>query len=186
MLYTRDELLSMGFRHLGKNVEIDTRTTIDNPQNISLGDFVKIGSFVILGGDIEIDSYTHIGSFTSLYATYKISVDSFVAISNYVRLITHSDDYSGESLTAPFIPDNFKPKQYGGKIIIKKHCIIGSGSCILPSVTMERGTALGAMSLLKDSTKEFGIYAGIPAKRIKERSRKMLELEREFLRQSLF
>ncbi|MDA3967445.1 MULTISPECIES: acyltransferase [Helicobacter] len=181
MLYSREDLLSMGFRHLGQNVEIDTRTTIDNPQNISLGDFVKIGSFVILGGDIKIASYVHIGSFTSLYGGYGIEIGSFVAISNYVRLISHSDDYSGDSLTAPFVPDEFKPKQYGGKITIKNHCIIGSGSCILPSVTMENGTALGAMSLLKDSTQEFGIYAGIPAKKIKERSKKLLKLEEEFL-----
>jgi serine acetyltransferase len=43
------------------------------------------------------------------------------------------------------------------------------------------GVAIGTMSLVKESCKEFCVYAGIPAKKIKERSRKLLALEKEFL-----
>ena len=36
------------------------------------------------------------------------------------------------------------------------------------------------MSLINRSTEPWGIYAGVPARRIRERSRELLELCREF------
>ncbi len=50
MHYTEAELMSMGFRSLGKNVYIDRTAPIYFPEKISLGDNVKIGSFWILKG----------------------------------------------------------------------------------------------------------------------------------------
>lgn len=50
MHYTEAELMSMGFRSLGKNVYIDRTTPIYFPEKISLGDNVKIESFWILKG----------------------------------------------------------------------------------------------------------------------------------------
>ena len=58
--------------------------------------------------------------------------------------------------------------------------IVGSGCTILPGVTLAEGTAVGAMSLCKQSTEPWGIYAGIPARRIKERSRELLKLQKEY------
>jgi galactoside O-acetyltransferase len=57
--------------------------------------------------------------------------------------------------------------------------IVGSGSIVLPGVVLEEGVAVGALSLVRDSCSAFGIYAGMPAKRVGERSRQLLELERQ-------
>lgn len=160
---------------------IDTRTIIDYPEKIALGNNVKIGSYVILSGDIEIGSFVHIASFCGLYGGAGIVVDSFVSVSNRVCLITQSDDYSGESLSAPFVPEKYRFNTQEGSISIGKHCIIGSGSLVLPRVELAEGVAVGAMSMVNAKTSPWGIYAGIPAKRIKERSKRMLELELEFL-----
>ena len=43
------------------------------------------------------------------------------------------------------------------------------------------GTAIGSMSFVKKSTEAWGIYAGIPARKIKERKKDILELEKNFL-----
>jgi acetyltransferase-like isoleucine patch superfamily enzyme len=49
---------------------------------------------------------------------------------------------------------------------------------------LEEGVAIGALSLVNRHLEAWGIYAGIPAKRIKDRKRDLLELERELLRES--
>ena len=51
----------------------------------------------------------------------------------------------------------------------------------MPGITIEDGCAVGAMTLCNKSMAAFGIYAGVPAKRIKERERTILELEKQFI-----
>ena len=93
-----------------------------------------------------------------------------------------SDDYSGESLTNPMLPDKFRNVMEGA-VTIKKHSIIGTGSTILPNVTIGEGCSVGSMSLVNKSIDAWGIYVGIPCKRIKERKKTLLELEKEFLKE---
>ena len=55
--------------------------------------------------------------------------------------------------------------------------VIGCGSVLLPDSVLEDGVAIGALSLVKGRYKAFNIYAGIPAKLIRPRSRDLLILE---------
>ena len=63
-----------------------------------------------------------------------------------------------------------------GPVIINRFVQISAGCIILPNVIINEGVAVGSMSLIKRSLKELSIYAGIPAKYIKKRSKKILEL----------
>ena len=92
-----------------------------------------------------------------------------------------SDDYSGESLTNPMIPKEYKNLNTG-KVILRKHVIIGSTSLILPGVEIKEGTAVGAFTQVNKSLDEWSVYVGIPAKKINNRSKRILELEKEFLK----
>ena len=56
-----------------------------------------------------------------------------------------------------------------------------SGTVILPNLIIGEGTAVGALSLVKKNLEEWSIYAGNPIKKIKDRSKKLLELEEQFL-----
>ncbi|MDE5603106.1 MAG: acyltransferase [Helicobacter sp.] len=183
MFYPRSVLEKMGFKSLGENVLIDTRTTIDEPHNISLGNNVKIGSFVLLSGEISLGNYVHIASFSALYGSGGIEIGDFISISNYVRLITESDDYSGLSMSAPFVPSKYKFNILKKPIKVSKHCIIGSGSLLLPGGDLAEGVAVGAMSMIDKPTMPWGIYVGIPAYRVKERKKDILALEKEFLKE---
>ncbi|MFA5240548.1 MAG: hypothetical protein WC476_12695 [Phycisphaerae bacterium] len=51
----------------------------------------------------------------------------------------------------------------------------------MPGVTLHEGAAIGACSMVKSSCDPWSIYGGVPAKKIAERSKKALELERDFL-----
>ena len=59
-------------------------------------------------------------------------------------------------------------------VIIGRHVIIGSGSVVLPGVNLEDGVAVGALSLVSKNCSKFGVYFGVPAKRIKERKNDLL------------
>ena len=52
---------------------------------------------------------------------------------------------------------------------------------LLPGTKISEGTAIGAMSLVLESTRPWSIYVGVPANFIKARHRDIEKLEREFL-----
>jgi galactoside O-acetyltransferase len=101
-------------------------------------------------------------------------------LSSRVSIYSSSDDYSGSTLTNPTVPDSYKDVLHAA-VSLGRHVIVGSGSVILPGIRLEEGVAIGALSLVTKNCLAFGVYAGIPAKRIKDRKRDLLELERRFI-----
>lgn len=176
--YSRKELKKIGFKSIGENVLISDKCSIYSPEKISIGNNVRIDDFCILSGDIKIGNYVHIAAFGAYYGAAGIQIDDFSTTSSRVTIYSQSDDYSGESMTNPMIPEKYKKVKYG-KIIIEKHCIVGASSIILPGVVLKQGSAIGAVSLVKKSTEEWSIYAGAPAKKLKNREKKILELAKE-------
>lgn len=180
--YTESELKSLGFKSLGDNVLLSKKASFYNQHNISIGSNVRIDDFVILSGRIKIGNFVHIGAFSSISGGKEgVILSDFCGLSNHVRIFGTSDDYSGETMTNPCIPIEFK-KPTSKQIILEKHCIVGSGSILLPNAYLAEGVAVGAMSLMAKKTKPWGIYFGIPAKRIKERKRNILELEKNLMK----
>jgi len=59
--------------------------------------------------------------------------------------------------------------------------IVGAGSVIFPGVSVAEGCAIGALSLVQESTDPWGIYVGRPAVRVNERRKRLLELEKRLL-----
>ena len=60
-----------------------------------------------------------------------------------------------------------------------KHVIIGTNSTILPNVTIDEGSSVGAHSLVTKDLESWGVYVGTPVKRIRERKMDLLELEKK-------
>ena len=76
----------------------------------------------------------------------------------------------------------FKGNVEYSNVIIGRHSIIGSGSVILPNIIVNDGASVGALSLVNKNLEEWCLYAGIPAKKIKNRSKdKILQLEKDFI-----
>ena len=65
--------------------------------------------------------------------------------------------------------------------MVGRHVIIGSGSVVLPGVTIGEGSSVGALSLITKSLEEWGVYFGSPAKKIKSRRKDLLEQEQTLL-----
>ncbi len=178
--YTKAELETMGFKKLGNDVCVSRKASIYGSKHISIGDHVRIDDFCILSGKIEVGCYIHIAAYSALYGGEKgIYVHDYSNISSRVCIYAVSDDYSGNSMTNPLIPEEYKFVEKK-EVMIDKHVIIGCGSVVLPGSVLSEGTAVGAMSLIKCRTKAWSIYAGIPAILLKQRSNKLLKLANDF------
>jgi len=164
---------------VGMNVLISDKASIYGAERITIGNNVRIDDFCILSAGMEgifIGNYVHIACFSSLIGEKEIRIDDYANISSRVSIYSSSDDYSGNSMTNPMIQNLYKQVD-NRRVAIKKHCIIGAGSIILPGVTLGEGCAIGALSLVKDDCEEFGIYTGIPVKKKGQRSKRILEIE---------
>jgi acetyltransferase-like isoleucine patch superfamily enzyme len=181
--YFEDELRSMGFRSVGREVQIAKSANIIGLGNISIANKVRIDGFcniIAAGGDLTIGSYVHIGAFCHISAGGGVELKDFAGMSQGVRIYSGSDDYSGSSLTNPMVPKEFKTERVA-RVTLGRHVIIGSGSTVLPGVSIGDYSCVGAHSLVTKSLDTWGMFGGVPTKLIKERSRELIELENAFL-----
>lgn len=177
--YSEDEITAFGFKNCGENVLLSRKASIYGASSISIGENVRIDDFCILSGNITLGSYIHIGAYSALFGGTKgITMMDFSGLSSRCVIYAETDDYSGGFLTNPTIPDEFR-NVYGGQVILHKHVIIGSGTCILPNTVLAEGAAVGSMSMVNKSLDGWGIYAGCPCRRIKERNRNLIALEQK-------
>jgi galactoside O-acetyltransferase len=172
---SRAELRKIGFKSFGKNVLISNKASIYGASNISIGDNVRIDDYCILSGVIELKSYIHISAFCALYGKQAIYIDSFSGTSPRTTIFSAIDDFSGEFLINPMIPMQLT-KVKGGPVIINKYVQIGANTIIMPNLTIGEGTVTGAFSFVNKNLDNWGIYAGIPAIKIKERKKDLLIL----------
>ncbi|GHW53747.1 acyltransferase [Vibrio cholerae] len=179
--FTDKELKKIGFKSLGKNVKISDRASIYNPELIEIGDNSRIDDFCVISGKITIGRNVHIAPFCLVAGGEKgVILEDFSGLAYQVQVFTQSDDYSGLTLTNPTIPSMFK-REIKREILISKHVIVGAGSIIMPGVILKEGTSIGAMSLIRKSTESWSIYLGNPAKKIKDRKKDLLQLEKLYL-----
>ena len=183
MAFLRDDkIASLKFKSIGKNVLISEFASFYNSTNIEIGDNVRIDDFCILsaGEDgIKIGNYVHISCYVSLIGKGLIEVGDFSNISSRTAIYSSNDDYSGNFLAGPIIPDELTNVTHG-KVSIGKHVIIGVNCVILPHVTIHEGVAVGAFSLVKKDVEPFTIVGGNPLNILKKRELNVIELEEEF------
>lgn len=185
--YTIEELTQIGFAFLGTNddckmdIRVSRKASIYSPEKVTLGNHVRIDDFCILSGHIEIGNYVHIAAYTALYGGKEgIYISDFANLSSRICVYSVSDDYSGKTMTNPMVPDEFKDVE-SRPVYIGKHVIIGSTSIVLPGVNVAEGSSFGSFSFINSDSEPWSINVGIPARKIKNRSRNVIKLERDML-----
>jgi len=173
--YDDEQLKQLGFKYIGSNVKISDKASIYDCEQIEIGDNSRIDDFCVVSGKISIGKNAHITPHCLLAGgTEGIIFQDFTTIAYGSQVFTQSDDYSGNAMTNSTIPEKYK-NEYKAEIVIERFSIIGAGSVIFPGVRLAEGTSVGAMSLVMKNTSSWGIYVGQPAKRIKDRSKSMLD-----------
>ena len=170
---SREQLSEIGLKSFGDNVLISDKASFYSPGEITIGSNVRIDDFCILSGNITIGNYIHISAYCALYGKFGIVMEDYTGLSPRCSLFSASDDFGGDYLISPMAPMEFT-NVTGGTIYLRRFSQVGGGSIILPDVTIAEGVAVGAMSLVKSNLEEWGIYAGVPAKKVKTRSKGLL------------
>lgn len=181
--YSNEELQSIGFAKIGTNVLISKKASIYSPHKISIESNVRIDDFVILSGHILIGNYVHIAPYSGIFAgDVGVEFNDFSGVSGNVMVYAITDDYSGKFLVGPTVPDEFRGIT-SKKIILNKHCHVGTGSVLLPGSILKTGASLGAMSMVYNrKMPEWSFCSGIPAKKISDREKiESLRLEKKLL-----
>ena len=165
-------------KNCGENVIIGKTVRIRCPELVEIVNNVIIDDFTYISTSLKIHDNVHIAAGCKIIGGRKsyVEMKEFSTLAPNVVLSAGSDDYIG-GIATPMVPLEFKGDVEIGKIIINKHCIVGAGSVVLPDITFKEGSAVGALSLVNKDLEEWKLYAGIPAKRIKERNKeKILKL----------
>lgn len=179
--YTDEQLKQLGFKYIGKNVKVSDKASIYNCEQIEIGDNSRIDDFCVISGKIKIGRNVHITPMCLVAGGEQgILFEDFTTIAYGVQVFTQSDDYSGKTMTNSTVPKEYKD-ELKAEVILKKYSIVGAGSIIMPDVILAEGTSIGAMSLVLKSTEPWGIYVGNPAKRLKDRKKDLLDLEKQYL-----
>ena len=175
----RDELLALGVAEVGEHVAVDSTVRIYGAARLRIGSNVRIDAYTVLSageGGIASGDHVHIGAHAFLVGAGAITVRDFAGLSGRVSVYSSTDDFSGEALTGPTVPDSLRNVS-SAPVEIGRHVIVGAASVILPGVTLAEGSGVGAMSLVRRAVAPFTLVAGVPARPVGERSRRLLELE---------
>lgn len=168
---SKQELKNLGFKKIGQNVLISRHATFYGAEKMIIGSNVRIDDFCILSGLVEIGSFVHISAGCQLYGGASgIFIGNHVAISSRSAVYSLTDDFSGKFLIGPIEPESSR-FVHNERILINDFSVIGTGSTILPGGLLNVGSAVGAMSLVKNELEEWSIYGGIPCKFLGKRSK---------------
>jgi dTDP-4-amino-4,6-dideoxy-D-glucose acyltransferase len=178
---SREVLEALGFARLGEDVLIHGTAVIVDCRRISLGSRVRIDPFVIISntGGVEFGSNIHVGGHSVLSGQGAVRIEDFVNISHYVGIFTTSTDFSGRTLSNPTVTGFGSART--ASIHFGRHSGVGAGSLVLPGARFAEGSVLAAMSRISRPMEPWTIYAGVPARRLRERRRGLLAEEQEYL-----
>jgi acetyltransferase-like isoleucine patch superfamily enzyme len=171
------------FRETGRNVRIFSLARVVSPETVTIGSEVVIDDFVFLGAhrQLLIGNHVHIASHASITGGGECAICDFAGVSSGARILTGTDSFSGEGLTGPTIPEQYRDVSRG-RVVIGRHAIIGANAVVLPDVTVGEGAVVGAGGVVTRSLEPWGVYAGVPVRQIaSRRSEVILRYEKELL-----
>ncbi len=170
------------FKSIGENVRIFPGAKIVGAEYLEIGSNVIIDDFVFIQvtEPSYIGNYVHIASFTSITGGGEFKINDFCGLASGTRVITGSDDFLGSGLTNPTVPQEFRSVTRS-HVTLHKHSIIGANAVIFPGVTIGEGCAVGAGSIVTKNLDAWSVYAGTPARRVKERPSRDIRKKEEQL-----
>ena len=114
----------------------------------------KVGKDVFVGDSVKIDS-----GHSDL-----ITIEDGVSIAGGTRLLCHQRDFSNYCVGDEYLALGYVLKP----IVLKKGCLVGMESFVMPGVTIGEGAVIGAGSLVTKDVPAWTIATGRPAKVVKE------------------
>lgn len=148
----REWALKNSFGSCGKDVHIAEKSDIKGIKNLFIGNNVSIGPHSLL--------WT---------TRAKIIIKDKVIIGPNLSIITGDHKINCVGKYIADVADEEKDMNDDQDVIIQNDVWIGANVTILKGVTVAEGCVVGGGTVLTKSTEPYGIYVGVPGRRIKER-----------------
>jgi len=156
--------IDKSFKH-GKNLKLGSFNVIE--EDVIVGDNVDIQNFVLLkkgtriGNDCYVDSYFRSSGDNVIGNNVTLRFGSTIARKVFVR---DNVFISPNVMTVYSLPDGTQ----SAATVIGEGCFIGTAAVLAPNIAIRSGSIVGANSFVNKSILEKGVYAGNPAKKIKD------------------
>lgn len=140
--------------HIGNNFHAGKGVTLWAKNNMTIGENFYIGRNSQIGCDTIIGDYVIFGSYVSLVGRYD---HHYQDIGMPIRMASQirDKDYSWKGLDSSIT--------IGNDVWIGHRCILLSG------ITIGDGSIIAAGSVVTKDVEPYSIYAGVPAKKIRDR-----------------
>lgn len=142
---------------------IDNFTRILDNVFIDAGKSLKIGKHSMITWQVVIEggAETYIGDRVFIGPGTKVLTSTYKIHGMY---------------SAEFVPEQCHEIEYGD-ITIKDDAYIGANCTLMPGVTIGEGAVAGANCLVNKDLEPWGIYVGVPCKKIGDRRKPPKEIE---------
>jgi galactoside O-acetyltransferase len=177
--YSREELLELGFKSVGTNTRVSKIIAIQDTAAVELGANVRIDAYTtITTGDtgfLKVGDNTHIADGVRILAGAGVEIGRYVGLAPRVTILSSSDDYSGEFMVGPMVPQELTGV-HRKRVNLGSFSVVGTNSVVMPGCSLAEGVAVGALSLVNRPLAPWGVYFGSPVKYFKPRSKNILTL----------
>lgn len=124
--------------------------------------FIMKRAYFMSANHIQIGNYTNINQGCLIDGRGGIVIGDNVSISHAVKIVTGGHDVQSAQFDAIYLP-----------VVIKDFVWLGCGCTILQGVTIGKGAVVCAGAVVTHDVEEYTIVAGIPAKKINKRNKKL-------------
>lgn len=140
---------------------------INNPQKIEIGDNVSISGYGWLNCTersenavtLKIGAGCFIGRFSHINAFRCVAMEDNVLVGERVHITDATHKYHDSA-----IPIIHQGEEFKGPVLIQKGAWLGSGSVIMPGVSIGRNAVVGANAVVTQDVPDNFIARGVPAK----------------------
>lgn len=158
--------------HLGEKARIGHANVIKNLQHLQLDNHARIGNLNWVFGvpsdsmffrGVERDSSLHLGEHSAITSRHIIDATDAIRIGTFTTVAGYRSQLLSHSI-------NIETGQQGcAPIVIGDRCFLGTSIVVFGGCRVHDRIVVGAGSIVNHDLKDVGsLYAGVPARKIKE------------------
>lgn len=163
----------------GEGSYIDPTAIMRRPQLCRVGKRSNVDAGFLCTAALEVGDYCHIAPHVVVIGGERgrLTMAHFSTLGAHSTVVTASEVYDG--LYGPTIPAELRSVK-AEPVTFEPMAAVTTSCTILSGVTLGMGCVIGAGSVVTKSTEPWGIYVGVPARKVGERPRgKCLESARK-------
>ena len=164
----------------GVGVIIHPLAKIIHPHLVEIGDHSRLCDHVYMHSvvGVTVGRYTDIQMFTSIWASGETRLGSFNNIGPGVTFLSGKVNLEECGFMSSVVPPEFQVF-HPGLIVTEDHVYIGANCTLMQNITIGEGVVVGANSFVNKDLEPWGVYVGCPARKIAERPKDVIELEKK-------